>query len=96
MLNEILFTKIQEEDIGNIWFQQDGAMYHTAEDTCFWCFPPSFWKSRDLQFNVDSERQIFEKLFHGRFILLSEFLLEIWWEEVAYELFFFFIFRFDA
>ena len=22
----------------------------------------------DLQFNVDSERQIFEKLFHGRFI----------------------------
>ena len=27
---------------------------------------------RDLQFNVDSERQIFEKLFHGRFIY-SEF-----------------------
>ena len=25
MLNEILFTKIEEEDIGNIWFQQDGA-----------------------------------------------------------------------
>ena len=26
---------------------------------------------RDLQFNVDSERQIFEKLFHGTFYLLS-------------------------
>ena len=31
MLNEFLFTKIEEEDIGNIWFQQDGAMCHTAE-----------------------------------------------------------------
>ena len=29
MLNELLFTKIEEEDIGNIWFQQDG----TAEAT---------------------------------------------------------------
>ena len=26
MLNEFLFTKIEEENIGNIWFQQDGAM----------------------------------------------------------------------
>ena len=23
MLNEVLFTKIEEEDIGNIWFQQE-------------------------------------------------------------------------
>ena len=33
MLNEFLFIKIEEEDIGNIWFQQDGAMCHTAEST---------------------------------------------------------------
>ena len=33
MLNEFLFTKIKEEDIGNIWFQQDGAACHTAEPT---------------------------------------------------------------
>ena len=33
MLNEYLFTKIEEEDISNIWFQQDGAMCHTAEAT---------------------------------------------------------------
>ena len=33
MLNEFVFTKIEEEDIGNIWFQQDGAAYHTAEAT---------------------------------------------------------------
>ena len=33
MLNEFLFTKIEEEDIGNIWFQQDGATCHTAETT---------------------------------------------------------------
>ena len=30
---EFLFTKFEEEDIGNIWFQQDGATYHTAEAT---------------------------------------------------------------
>ena len=28
-----MFTKIEEEDIGNIWFQQDGATCHTAEVT---------------------------------------------------------------
>ena len=33
MLNVFLFTKIEEEDIGNIWFQQDGITCHTAEDT---------------------------------------------------------------
>ena len=31
MLNEFLFSKIEEEDIGNICFQQEGAMCHTAE-----------------------------------------------------------------
>ena len=31
MMNEFLFTKIEEKDIGNIWFQQDGATCHTAE-----------------------------------------------------------------
>ena len=33
MLNEFLFTKIKEEIIDNIWFQQDGATCHTAEAT---------------------------------------------------------------
>ena len=33
MLTEFLFTKIEEQDIGNIWFQQDGAKCHTAEAT---------------------------------------------------------------
>ena len=31
MLNEFLFTKIEDKDIGNIWFQHNGAMCHTAE-----------------------------------------------------------------
>ena len=31
MLNEFLFTKIEEEDIGDIWFQQGSATCHTAE-----------------------------------------------------------------
>ena len=30
MLNQFLFTKIEEEDIGNIWRQQYGATWHTA------------------------------------------------------------------
>ena len=33
MLNEFVFTKIEEQDIGNIRFQQDGATCHTAEAT---------------------------------------------------------------
>ena len=33
ILNEFLFTKFEEEDIGNIWLQQDGATYHTPEVT---------------------------------------------------------------
>ena len=33
MLNEFFFTKIEEKDISNIWFQQDGATCHTAEAT---------------------------------------------------------------
>ena len=33
MLNEFLFTKIEEKDIGNIWFQQGRATCHTAEAT---------------------------------------------------------------
>ena len=29
ILNKFLFTKIEEEDVGNIWFQQDSAKCHT-------------------------------------------------------------------
>ena len=33
MLNQDLFTKIEEQDICNIWFQYDGATCHTTEAT---------------------------------------------------------------
>ena len=33
MLNEFLFTEIEEKDIDSICFQQDGATCHTAEAT---------------------------------------------------------------
>ena len=33
MLNEFLFTKIEEADIGNIWFQQYGDTCHIAKAT---------------------------------------------------------------
>ena len=33
MVNEFLFTKIKEGDIGKIWLQQDDATCHTAEPT---------------------------------------------------------------
>ena len=32
-IDEFLFTKIEEEDIGNIWFQQDGATCHIGKAT---------------------------------------------------------------
>ena len=33
MLKKFLFTKIEEEDIGNVWFQQDGATCYTEDAT---------------------------------------------------------------
>ena len=35
MLNEFLVTKTEEENIGNIWFQQGGATCHRAEATLY-------------------------------------------------------------
>ena len=31
ILKEFLFTRIEEEDIGNIWYQQDGNFYLLSE-----------------------------------------------------------------
>ena len=33
MLNEFLFIKIEEDDIGSIWLQQNGATCHSVEAT---------------------------------------------------------------
>ena len=41
VLNEFLFTKIEKEYIGNIWFQQDSATCYTAEATLDVCAPLS-------------------------------------------------------
>ena len=46
MLNEFLFTKIEKEDIGNIWFQQDGATCHVAEATLDVLRPDVVWAPR--------------------------------------------------
>ena len=44
------------------------------------------------KFSIDSEQNIFKKLFHGRFI--AKFLKEIFWEDIAEQLvFFIFSFR---
>ena len=43
---------------------------------------------------VDSEQQIFWEPYHGSFYLLSEFLPEICWEEIAEEILF--VFYFDV
>ena len=50
-------------------------------------------KWRELQFTVDSERQIFLRNFSWQFYLLSEFLPEICWEEIAEEILFVFHFE---
>ena len=54
MLNEFVFTKIEDHDIGNIWFQQDGATSHAAEPT--------------LDFLSSVFKDFFEKLFMAIFI----------------------------
>ena len=51
-------------------FSQDyGLASYITQVVCV-TFICEWW---DLQFNVDSKRQIFEKLFHGRFIYSPSF-----------------------
>ena len=51
-------------------FSQDyGLASHTTHVVCI----NFIHEWRDLQFNVDSERQIFKKLFHGSFIYSQSF-----------------------
>ena len=78
MKQHFIFSQILDHTYIHNWplqpFSQDyGLASHTSHVVCVSFI--SEWQ--DLQFNVDSERQIFEKLFHGRFILLSVFLPEI-------------------
>ena len=69
-------------------FSQDYSLVsHTTHVVCL-----NFIREwRDLQFNVDFEQQIFEKLFQSRIYLPSECLSEICWEEIAEEIFVFHI-----
>ena len=55
MLNEFLFTKIEEQDIGNIWFQQDGCTCHTAEATLD-ILSPVFEQAEAVSVNGDRYR----------------------------------------
>ena len=52
--------------------------YILASHTAYAVYANFIRKGRDLQFNVDFERQIVEQLFHGRFTLLPEILSEIY------------------
>ena len=74
-------------------FSQD---YDLASHTTHVVYVNFIREWRNLQLNIDSERQIFEKFFSWQIYLLSEFLPEICWEKIARKIFFFFIFRFDA
>ena len=67
-------------------FSQDyGLDSYTTHVVCINFIPE--W--RDLQFNVDSERQIFGETLSWQVYLLSEFLPEICWEQIAEEIIFF-------
>ena len=81
-------TYIRRYIIGhNKPFSQDyGLASHTTYVVCI-----NFIRDwQDLQSNVASERQIFEKPFHGRLYLLSEFKPKICCEVIAEEIGFFF------
>ena len=47
---------------------------------------------RNLQFNIDSERQIFEKLIHGRFIYTQSFCQQSAEEKSPKKYFVFFVY----
>ena len=71
MLNEFLFTKIEEEDIDNIWFQRDGATWRSH-------YQPQSWRrlatselrfdngcSRINLFSLNKRRLMTEKMVCG-------------------------------
>ena len=61
-------------------FSQDcGLASHATYVVCF----NFIHEWQDLQFNVDSEQQIFEKLFMAILFTFPEFLPEICWKEIA-------------
>ena len=64
---------------------------HTIYVVCV-IFIHKWW---DLQLNVDSERQIFKKLFHGTFIYSHSFCQKSAWRE-SLKKYLFFTFCFDA
>ena len=33
MINEFLWTKLEDIDVDDVYFQQDGATYHTSDET---------------------------------------------------------------
>ena len=71
-------------------FSQDyGLAAHTTHVVCV----NFIHKGRDLQFNVASQRQNFWETLSWQFYLHSQFLPEIYWEEIAKEIFLFFIFQ---
>ena len=61
-----------------------GIIDLVSHTTCVVCVN-FIHKRRDLQFKVDSKWQIFWETFQGNFYLLSKFLSEICWEEIAEE-----------
>ena len=65
---------------------------HTTYVVCVNFLYISGW---DLQFKVNSKRQICWETFHGSFIYYSEFLPEICWEDIAEEILFY-VFCFDV
>ena len=52
ILNDFLFIKIEEEDIGNIWFQQDGATCQDVFNSFFKAFSN---KKKKQEMNEDTE-----------------------------------------
>ena len=67
--------------------QDNGLASHVTHVVCvnFIC------EWRDLLFNIDSERQIFENIFNGNFILFPEFIPDLRGKKIVKEILFFHI-----
>ena len=77
MLNEFLFTKIEEDDIGNIWFQQDGAL-SAAEQMSFGHFEAEICHRWTIICGVPSKISVTRKARD------NWRLKEHWWNTAAY------------
>ena len=86
MLNEFLFTKIEAESIGNIWFQQDGVTCRTAKatlDILRAVIEPQSWCRLATSFGC-RQREVLRRQAGENWRFKRQYSWSHWWKTAAH------------